>query len=247
MISIVIPTRNAGATIGACLDSLVKQECTDFEVLIVDSVSSDSTIDVVRSCTALGHRLKWTSERDLGIYDAMNKATGVAQGEWLLFLGADDVLADPRVIADVAPILDTDKPDLLYGDVILSSTGAREGGASSLDQLLFQKNVCHQAIFYRSTLFKRLGGYDLRYPIWADWEFNIRCFRHPDVVTRWTNRVIAVYNDQDGISRTEDPVFKKELPATILNDMRKATAEIEAMRHKRSHKLGRMLFGWLDR
>ncbi|WP_460010556.1 glycosyltransferase family protein, partial [Mycobacterium avium] len=84
--------------------------------------------------------------------------------------------------------------DLVYGDVVMRSTGTRHAGPFDLDRLLFETNMCHQSIFYRRKLFEGIGPYNLRYPIWADWDFNIRCFSNPALVTCYMDIVVARYN-----------------------------------------------------
>jgi glycosyltransferase involved in cell wall biosynthesis len=217
LFSVVIPTRDAGADIDACLGSLRAQTYRGYEVCVVDALSADGTADKARAqAGGVGLALSCVSEPDTGVYDAMNKGIARARGEWLYFLGADDVLHDPGVLADVAGFIAATGADLVYGDVIEKHAGTRYGGPFDLERLLFECNLCHQAVFYRRALFERLGAYDTRYPVWADWEFNIRCFRAPETRARRMDRLIAVYNERSGVSRVEDPVFSRELPATRL-------------------------------
>lgn len=60
-----------------------------------------------------------------------------------------------------------------------------------------------------------MGGYSLRYPFWSDWDLNLRIFKTPDIRTIWINRLIAIYNDQSGLSQQEDIIFAQELPVFI--------------------------------
>jgi hypothetical protein len=98
--------------------------------------------------------------------------------------------------------------------VIFRSTSSRYAGFFDLDRLLFEMNICHQSIFYRRELFAGIGPYNLRYRLWADWDFNIRCFSNPALVTRYMDIVVADYNDMTGLSAREvvDKEFKKRLP-----------------------------------
>lgn len=240
MITAIVPTLNVAAHIGSCLESLRRQTCQDFDVCVVDGNSVDGTLDVVMALRdKLGQGLNWYSGADDGPYAAMNRGIGHARGDWLYFMGADDLLYDERVFEDLSSCLYGSEADIVYGDVIFKSSGSRYGGQWSLDRLLFEGNICHQAIFYRRKVFDRIGGFATRYPIWADWELNIRCFRHPDMKTTWIDRIIATYNDANGLSRIEDPVFRKELPV-ILRD------SIHQIKRSRSYRYGKALFGWLD-
>ncbi|BBZ39217.1 glycosyltransferase family 2 protein [Mycobacterium conspicuum] len=215
MFSIIIPTFNVAATLHACLDSIVKQSCSDFEVVIVDGASTDNTLDIANSyASTLGARLVIHSGPDQGIYDAMNHGVTMATGAWLLFLGADDTLYEADTLARVRDFIDAHQPsDLVYGEVIRLSSGSAFGGEFDLDRLLFGACMCHQSIFYRRELFAGIGPYNLRYPVCADWDFNIRCFSNPALAIRFMDIVVAHWNDVDGFGQqVVDKEFKKRLP-----------------------------------
>jgi glycosyltransferase involved in cell wall biosynthesis len=214
--SVIVPTFNAGTTLRACLDGLVAQTSSDFEVVLVDGASADQTVEIAKSYTSvLGQRLVLHSGPDQGPYDAMNRGVSMATGQWVLFLGADDTLRDAETLAQVADFIGAhEHSDIVYGDVMRRSTSTRHAGEFDLDRLLFETNICHQAIFYRRELFAGIGPYNLRYPVWADWDFNIRCFSNPALVTRYMDIVVANYNDLTGLSGKTgtDTEFRKRLP-----------------------------------
>ena len=223
LFSIILPTFCAETVVAQCLESLRRQTCRDYEIVIVDGCSKDKTVEIILNHReAFGKRLIIHSEKDGGVYDAMNKGIGFARGEWLYFLGADDRLHDQNTLRDAAAFIQR-HPDshLVYGDVILQSNSSRYDGVFDLDKLLFQKNICHQAAFYRKTVFDKIGCYNLRYRIWADWDLNIRCFQHPAFVLRHMDIVIAYYNDTSGISMQEDLELRKRLPVFIGRSAKK--------------------------
>ena len=214
--SVIVPTYNAAATLHACLEGLVSQTSSDFELVLVDGDSKDETVEIARSfASTLGPRLVLHSGPDSGPYDAMNRGVSMATGNWVLFLGADDTLREAGTLAQVAAFIDGhEHSDIVYGDVMRRSTSTRHAGEFDLDRLLFETNICHQAIFYRRELFAGIGPYNLRYPVWADWDFNIRCFSNPALVTRYMDIVVANYNDLTGLSGKTgtDTEFRKRLP-----------------------------------
>lgn len=216
MFSIIVPTFNAAETLQACLESLSRQTIGDFEIVLVDGDSTDGTLEIANRFAAhLGSRLVLHSGPDQGPYDAMNRGVSMASGDWVLFLGADDSLYRDDTLAQVATFINGhDHSDLVYGDVMMLSTGFRHAGEFDLDRLLFETNMCHQSIFYRRELFAGIGPYNLRYPVWADWDFNIRCFSNPALVIRYMDIVIAEYNDMTGFSMRAgtDKEFRKRLP-----------------------------------
>jgi glycosyltransferase involved in cell wall biosynthesis len=214
LFSIIVPTLNVAATVRTCLDSIAWQSCSDFEVVLVDGASTDGTLDIADTfASSLDARLVIHSGTDQGAYDAMNRGVGMATGQWLLFLGADDTLYEADTLARVAAFIGEHEPcDLVYGDVIKRSSSSRYAGA--FDRLLFEQNICHQSIFYRRELFAGIGPFNLRYRICADWDFNIRCFSNPALVTRYMNIVVANFNDVSGLSSRPggDKELNKRLP-----------------------------------
>ena len=98
LLSLIIPTYNSEKTLRAALDSISNQKFDDWEVIVVDGVSSDETLSIVKQYSQRERRIRWISEPDEGIYDAMNKGVQMAQGEWVYFLGSDDWLYDERTL-----------------------------------------------------------------------------------------------------------------------------------------------------
>jgi len=180
--SIIIPSFNASKSIEACLNSIYRQSFTSFEVWIIDGGSTDNTIDIVGKF-ATGHPgISYISEKDRGIYDAMNKGMDKARGEWLLFLGSDDELHDQHVLENVFACCGSGSANIIYGNVkIVGNTswaadGAIYDGVFDTRKLL-NKNICHQAIFYRTDFIRtQIGYYNIDYRLCADWDLNLRCW-----------------------------------------------------------------------
>lgn len=225
LFSLIVPTLNVATTLRSCLTSIAEQTFADFEIVVVDGGSTDETPAILASFAAtLGERLTVLRGKDDGVYPAMNRGVERARGEWLLFLGADDTLVGSDTLAEVAAFIRGVGPaDLVYGDVALRSSSARDGGAFDLDRLLFERNLCHQSVFYRRELFATIGPYNPRYRIWADWDFNIRCFANPALVTRHMDVVVANYDDTGGLSMQEDSELKRRLPVFLLPPAREPT------------------------
>jgi glycosyltransferase involved in cell wall biosynthesis len=196
--TIIVPTLNAETTIQSALNSLASQTYTDFEVLVYDGKSSDNTLQIVEEYTSTDARFFCVSEKDDGIYDAMNKSIKRAKGEWLFFLGSDDRLYDKNVLADVAATIRKNQGvKLVYGNVQLNKPLGYHhqeltyAGEFDADKLL-KKNLCHQSVFYHRSLFKRYGQFKTEYQIFADYDFNLRCFNRVKPV--YMNRIIANFN-----------------------------------------------------
>lgn len=213
-ISIIIPCYNAEKLLAGCLDGVLAQEYEDKEVIVVDGGSTDGTIGILKDYSVRHPSIRWVTERDRGVYDAMNKGIGMATGEWVYFLGADDAFYDTKVLAGIfsggGPDGGGGRPDILYGNVQFKYSRQIYDGPYTLRRLLFQSNICHQAIFYRQSVFAAVGLYDIGCKVYADRDFNIRCFRRKDLRIKYVDRIIAVYNEEDGLSAVKkaDPDFR---------------------------------------
>lgn len=203
-LSIIIVTYNAGKTLQAALDSILLQSFTDFEIVVVDGKSTDHTVNILDDVKDA--RLRWISEPDEGIYDAMNKAIKKSAGEWLYFLGADDLLKNNRVLQDVFEKGTYENVDFLYGDVYSELLKRNYDGPFDEEKILFS-NICHQSIFYRSTVFEVVGFFNTRYPLFADWEMNIRCFENNSINIKYKNIVIADYAGEGASTLNSDLDF----------------------------------------
>ncbi len=190
-ISIIIPTYNSSATIGACLESIVIQEYKNYEVLLIDGKSNDTTIDIIKSFAEGIKNLSIVSEPDKGIYDAMNKGIAMSKGSWLYFLGSDDELYDAAALTTVYEYIQK-YPDgkLMYGNVLTSLNQVVGYDGYTYEKLL-QFNICHQTIFYNRSLFEKLR-YDLKFKICADWDLNLKVFASSNPIH--INKTIAKYN-----------------------------------------------------
>lgn len=194
--SIIIPTYNTSRTITQAVKSVIEQDFTGgLEILIIDGLSTDNTIDTVKSFQ--DNRIKIISGKDTGIYDAMNKGVKLAQGEFIYFLGSDDKLFDASVLTKVEANID-ESIDVIYGNVWSSRWGGNYDGEFTVDKII-HKNICHQAIFIRRHVFLDIGYFNLKYPILADWEHNWRWFFNPSIKKKFINLTIADYAD-GGIS-----------------------------------------------
>jgi glycosyltransferase involved in cell wall biosynthesis len=213
-LSVIIPTYNAEATIAQCLSSLLNQSFQDFEICIIDGESTDQTIEIVRQYQSKFKAIKLISEVDKGVYDAMNKGIHLASGDWLYFLGSDDTIYDRGVFSDVMRLASTSELQVIYGNVCMLGThpdvksGQIYDGLFDIDKLA-SRNICHQAIFYRSKVFQKYGKYKNKYPVYADWEMNLRLF--PKIRFAYYDRLIANFNLEGLSARNIADPFREDL------------------------------------
>lgn len=247
-LSIIIPTFNSAFTLNACLQSVLNQDFNDYQIILIDGISSDNTIDIIKEFAGKYQNVTWVSEKDDGIYDAMNKGTRIAKGQWLYFLGSDDYLQDSHVLTDVSKVLKTTNCSIIYGDAVMVSDGSRQGGIFSLNMLLTYNNICHQTIFYKKELFEIIGPYNTKYPIVADWDFNIRCFSNNKNIAEHIDRIICVFNNVTGVSNNSrnDP-FYQLIPAPYVWEISQLKFELNSVLNSSELKLGRVIYKYLKK
>ncbi|MBC6907537.1 glycosyltransferase [Saccharophagus sp. K07] len=189
-LSIITATWNSSKTVAATMESLARQTFQNYESIIVDGLSSDDTLDVVRrSGVRIG---KIISERDKGIYDALNKGIAAAQGEYVGFLHSDDILASPSSLEKLVDCIDRKKPDAVYADlqyVDKENTNKVirywKSGSYSRSRLKNGWMPPHPTFYMRRNLYSELGGFNLNYKISADYDSLMRYL--------WVNNVRLEY------------------------------------------------------
>lgn len=241
LLSIITVCRNEAARIRKTAESVVGQTNQDFEWIVIDGASTDETVEVLNEYRS--RTTYFVSEPDGGIYEAMNKGLRVAQGEYVYFLNSGDELAAPDVL-ERAFVRNEPPADILYGDS-LRPDGS--GGWKELPQpdewtvaLFFGMGICHQTLFYKKGLFDTLGGYDERYRIIADWDFNFRVLlagrstRHlPFPVVRYAGGGISATRVAE-MEAEKEAMRQQLLPRAIRRDYERLKAlEAECARLKK--------------
>lgn len=185
LFSIITVTYNAAMTLAPTMKSVAEQTCRDFEHLIIDGASKDSTIDIARQYSLDG-LTSILSEKDRGIYDAMNKGLERARGKYLIFLNAGDAFHRSDTLQSIAyAIASNDYPGIVYGQTQCVNYDRHRIGDRHLtapDRLTASsfKNgmlVCHQAFVARRDI---ASAYDLAYRYSADFDWCIRCLEKSD-------------------------------------------------------------------
>lgn len=182
--SIVTVCFNAEKTIERTIRSVVQQSYPAIEYIIVDGASKDGTMSIVRRYST--HISKTISEPDKGLYDAMNKAIGIATGDYIVFLNAGDKLHTPETIEDMVETINGDVlPGILYGDTdIVDNEGLflrkrRLPPPPCLTWKSFKRGmlVCHQSFYARRDLVEK---YNTTYRFSADFDWCIRVMKKAD-------------------------------------------------------------------
>ena len=195
-ISIITICYNAASTITRTLRSVSAQTYPNIQYLIIDGASKDNTLELVRE---LAPEAEVYSERDKGIYDAMNKGLDRATGDYVWYVNAGDALASPTTVEDLvrATCTGDSLPDVLYGDTRLIDAEDHDLGLRrlrpplQLDWRSFRAGmlVCHQAFVAKRSISPH---YDLRYRFSADVDWCIRVLKEAKT-TAFYPEPIALY------------------------------------------------------
>lgn len=195
-ISVVTVCLNSARTIGQTLESVKMQEHEDVEHIVVDGVSTDGTLDIVKRHSSRVARL--ISEPDRGLYDAMNKGIAAANGEYLGFLNADDVYADAGVLANVAASLSPGRYDAAYGNLLYVKAEdptriVRYWKSEPYRAGLFQEgwHPPHPTLFVQTSLLREIGGFDIKFRYHADFDLMVRLFVERQVSSVYIPEVLV--------------------------------------------------------
>jgi glycosyltransferase involved in cell wall biosynthesis len=171
-LSIVTVSLNNAAGLKKTVDSVVGQNRRDIEYIVIDGGSSDSSVDILRQHeTDIDY---WVSERDAGIYDAMNKGVAVAHGEFICFMNSGDTFF-AGVLARLLDRYDEwETYDVIHGDMMNASLGQMDR-AQEASSILRDMPSRHQAILARTEVQKRFP-FDTSYRVAADYDFLLRLY-----------------------------------------------------------------------
>ena len=197
-ISIITVCYNSSNTIEDTIKSVITQNYfNNVQYIIVDGGSSDNTLQIIDKYSDKIDIL--ISEKDYGIYDAMNKGIKLATSDIVGILNSDDVFQDENVLLDVAyHFCSDDNLDILYGDLVyvksddLNSVVRYWKSTYYYDTFFERGNVPpHPTLFIKSRLYKNEGGFDLNFTLASDFEFMLRIFKSNRYKSKYINRLFV--------------------------------------------------------
>lgn len=167
-ITVVTVCYNVSEELSKTICSVANQTYNNIEYIVVDGGSNDNTLEVIN--VNKQYISQFVSERDNGIYDAMNKGIDMSSGDWIVFMNAGDLFYDENVLTDVFSKHDySDEVKLIYGDVMLNfgKLGYLPKRFKNIDQDQTEYEICHQGVFTKSDILKQIK-YDTTFKIGAD-------------------------------------------------------------------------------
>lgn len=261
-LSIVTINYNDAEGLRKTLASVAAQTYDHVEHIIVDGGSSDNSVDVIKEYVAKVERREsrvesviWSSEKDNGVYHAMNKGIRKTTGDYIQILNSGDVLAAPDVTERMVSALN-DGVAILYGNMMKDYGNGKLvrdncGGANSTESFMYfyRGTLNHDCAYIKRDLFDKYGLYNEEMKICSDWEWYVRAIVLRGVRAVYTNIDVTIF-DMNGISESggkNKELIKKErreylekiLPPAVLRDYDKYALDIEQVnRLKKRHIWG---------
>ena len=223
-ISLITATYNSAETLRDTMQSVLNQTFKDVDYIIVDGGSKDTTMDIVKEFEPkFEGRLRWVSEKDKGIYDAMNKGVKMAQGNIVGILNSDDFFASDHVLEKVNdaftenPAIDGIYADVRYVDWNDTSKKVRmfSGKDFKREKLCWGKMPPHPSFYVKRECYDKFGLYSLDYPICADYDMFVKMIWEGNINTLYINDVF-VNMRSGGTSSNGIKVHKKIMKERML-------------------------------
>lgn len=255
-LSIITINRDDAIGLEKTMCSIATQTYQDFEYIVIDGASLDSSVDIIKKYESkfLG-RLKWVSEPDLGIYNAMNKGIKMVSGEYVQFLNSGDCLAAEDVMKRMSDALVKSAfPNILYGNMIKCFPDGRErvdrsfrgNNITLLD--MFTGTLNHSPAYIKRDLFEKYGLYDESLKIVSDWKWFLQAIVFGGETPQYVDVNVTRF-DMTGISETNKELNRAErrrvleelFPKAILKDYDRYSFAMEQfdrlLRHPWAYKL----------
>lgn len=266
-LSIITINRNNAAGLEKTLKSVASQTCKDFEHIIVDGASTDNSVEVIKryvenintSSSITRHQIKWISEPDKGIYNAMNKGIRMAEGEYIQILNSADCLCNEFVVEKMFEALAENKyPSLLYGNMIkVASDGRAVGKSGRVEFSLLQyysSTMNHDCCYIKRALFDEYGLYDESLKIVSDWKWFLQAIGLGNVKPVYVDLDVTLF-DTNGISETNLELRNKErrqvlesvMPSAVLADYDRHAFDMNQMDRLRRHGWAYKMTWFLER
>ena len=261
-LSIITINRNNAAGWKKTMNSVAIQNCKDFEYIVVDGDSSDGSVEVIRELeSSFGDKLKWVSEPDKGIYNAMNKGIKMASGDYLQFLNSGDCLASENVICQMfEALISNGSPTILYGNMLKDIKGGglrrdRSFAGKEISFLgLYIGSLNHSPAYIRKSLFNRYGLYDEQLRIVSDWKWFLQAIIMGGEKPVYADIDVSLF-DMNGISETNKTLEKAErkkvlndlFPSAVLTDYNRWALPINRLRRLERHPWANRVVWLLER
>lgn len=260
-LSIITINRNNAAGLEKTMQSVAAQTYKEFEYIIVDGASTDGGVEVIKSFESKFGHLKWVSEPDSGIYNAMNKGIRMASGDYIQILNSGDSLAKEDVTERMlSALVETGDPSVLYGNMVKCfPDGYRMVDKSFAGQEItmlgmYTGTLNHDPAYIRRDLFDKYGYYDESLKIVSDWKWYLQAIILGGEKPKYVDMDVTLF-DMTGISETSkelDQTERKQVleqlfPEAVLKDYERYAFPIEQINRLQRHPWSYKMMSFLER
>ena len=260
-LSIVTINRNNAFGLERTLQSIVNQTYKEFEYIIVDGASTDDSVTVIKKYVSEIAHLKWVSEPDKGIYNAMNKGIRMATGDYIQILNSADCLAAPEVTEKMLAALEkTGCPPIFYGNMVKSFPDGKRivdrgfAGQEITMMGMFTGTLNHDPAYIRRDLFDKYGYYDESLKIVSDWKWYLQAIILGSEKPEYVDMDVTLF-DMTGISETNKELDQTErkrvleqlFPEAVLKDYERYAFPMEQINRLQRHPWSYKLMWFLER
>ena len=260
-ISIVSINRNNAAGLEKTLQSVAAQTFKEFEYIVIDGASTDGSVELIKQYESRFAHLKWVSEPDSGIYNAMNKGLRMASSEYIQILNSGDGLASNEVTKRMLEALEKEgNPSILYGNMIKCFPDGRRltdkcfAGQEITMLGMFVGTLNHNPAYIRRDLFEKYGYYDEDLKIVSDWKWYLQAIILGGEQPRYVDLDVTLF-DMEGVSETNKELAKAErkavleqlFPKAVLKDYEQYAFPLDQMRRLQRHPWAYKMVWLLER
>ena len=260
-LSIITINRNNATGLEKTLQSVAAQTFKGCEYIVIDGASTDGSVEVIKKYKSQFARLKWVSEPDSGIYNAMNKGIYMASGEYIQILNSGDCLAADNVTEKMlAALKKAGNPSIFYGNMVKRFPD----GSKMVDKCfagqeitmlgMYTGTLNHDSAYIRRDLFEKYGYYDENLKIVSDWKWYLQAIILGGEKPQYVDMDVTLF-DMEGISETNKELDKAErkqvleqlVPKAILADYEQVAFPIGQIKRLHRHPWAYKMVWFLER
>lgn len=262
-LSIITINRNNASGLEKTLQSVASQTYKEFEYIVIDGASTDGSVEVIKKYESEFAHIRWVSEPDLGIYNAMNKGIRMASGEYIQILNSADCLATPDVMERMLVALEkANKPSVFYGNMVKCFPDGRRlvdksfAGHEITMLGMFLGTLNHNPAYIRRDLFEKYGYYDEHLKIVSDWKWYLQAVILGGENPQYVDIDVTLF-DMTGVSENADNkelirqerqrVLEELIPSCYLLDYKCYSDDICLMRRIHRHPWAYKLVWFVER
>ena len=262
-LSIITINRNNAEGLEKTLRSVAAQSIREFEYVVIDGASTDGCVEVIKKYEAQFAHLKWVSEPDRGIYNAMNKGLRMTTGDYIQILNSGDCLASNDILERMlAALEEAGNPSILYGNMVKCFPDGRKmvdkcfAGQEITMLGMYTGTLNHDPAYIRRDLFEKYGYYDESLKIVSDWKWYMQAIILGDEKPQYVDLDVTLF-DMTGISENADSkemirkeretVLKQLIPNVYLIDYIRFSEDIHMMQRIHRYPFAYRLVWFLER